>query len=139
MECKHSRATRFRNLIINESDLSINLHANPVEITANELVQRAFAVAGDDVVSDRKLREICADVLYKLSESRHQNAEAMVGVSMWLNDFSSLKNFVIDNIDPPPGLTAEQSARKFNEHRDVAPAQRRVAGDLFRRSRPIDA
>ena len=27
MECKHSRATRFRNLIINEFDLSINLQA----------------------------------------------------------------------------------------------------------------
>jgi hypothetical protein len=119
MERNDSQATRFRNLIIKHFDLSTDLQADPTQITAEELVQRAFAFAGDRVVSDRELLRICSEILEKLSETCQQKSEWMVWHGMWIDDFCRLKQFIIEHIDLPAGLTAEQLARKVDDHSDV--------------------
>jgi hypothetical protein len=77
MERENSQAHRVRNLIIKNVDMPTDLQADPTQITAEQLVRRAFAFAGDRVVSDRELIEICAEILEKLSEICQQKSEWM--------------------------------------------------------------
>jgi hypothetical protein len=55
-----SQADRIRNLIAKRVNMPTDLQADPMHISVEELVRRAFAVVGNRVVSDAELIEICA-------------------------------------------------------------------------------
>ena len=63
MEGKDSQATRFRDLLIEQFHLPTDLQVDPMQITVEELVQRAFVLADDPVMCDIEFLAICAEIL----------------------------------------------------------------------------
>jgi hypothetical protein len=104
VESKDSQATRLRDLIIEHFDLSNRSPGRPYANYRRGLVQRAFAFAGDRIVSDRELPNICSEILEKLCETCQQKSECVVWHGMWMDDFCRLKQFIIEHIDFPASL-----------------------------------
>ena len=116
MESKDSQATRFRNLLIERCHLPTDLQIDPMQITVEELVQRAFVRAEDPVMSDIEFLAICAEILEELSETCQENSMCLIWHRMWLEEFSRAKTFISEHMDLPAGLTAEQLARKVADY-----------------------